>query len=41
MDGEQLVEKILQSLVELEQEGELVLTTNSGSSCEVARGYSD
>ena len=32
MDGEQLVEKILQSLVELEQEGELVLTTNSGSS---------
>ena len=32
MDDEQLVEKILQSLVELEQEGELVLTTNSGSS---------
>ena len=32
MDGEQLVEKTLQSLVELEQEGELVLTTNSGSS---------
>lgn len=32
MDGEPLVEKILQSLVELEQEGELVLTTNSGSS---------
>jgi len=31
MDGEQLVEKILQSLVELEQEGELVLTTKSGS----------
>lgn len=31
MDDEQLVEKILQSLIELEQQGELVLTTNSGS----------
>ncbi|HWW72130.1 MAG TPA: hypothetical protein VN089_19480 [Duganella sp.] len=31
MDDEQLIEKILQSLVELEQQGELVLTTNSGS----------
>ncbi len=32
MDDDQLVEKILQSLVELEQQGELVLTTNSGPS---------
>lgn len=31
MDREQLVEKILQSLIELEQQGELVLTTNASS----------
>ncbi len=31
MDDEQLVEKITQSLVQLEQQGELVLTTNSPS----------
>ena len=31
MDHEQLVEKILQSLIELEQQGELVLTTNVNS----------
>lgn len=31
MDGERLVEKILQSLIELEQQGELVLTTNASS----------
>jgi hypothetical protein len=31
MDSEQLVEKILLSLVELEQQGELILTTNTSS----------
>ncbi|MDR7048422.1 hypothetical protein J2X54_000857 [Duganella sp. 3397] len=31
MDDEQLVKKILQSLIELEQQGELVLTTNASS----------
>ena len=31
MDDNHLVEKILQSLVELEKQGELVLTTNFGS----------